>query len=176
MKPIFPILGLSALLSACGTGLIPPVTQNLPDINVTLPPASSVSPVVVYLRENQFGNQPDIVNIVNSVEISGELVYTVTSPLSDLSNVGIYIRPNIDGANCYNQAGYLICSGDSENSYKLQDLDISKGLKVNVTLAGKLLDTSVKTKTGYIGFRINQGNTTQGDTISITKVKAVVRF
>ena len=175
MKTLFPLTLLTALLSACGTGLIPPITQSLSDINVTLPPATSTSPTVVYLSQNQFADLPAISNIINSVEISGDLVYTVVSPLSNLSNVGIYIRPNLDGSNCYNQSGYLLCSGD-ESANKLQDLDISKGQIVKVTISGKLLNTAVKAKSGYIGFRINQGNTTQGDKISITNVKATVRF
>lgn len=175
MKTLLPLAALSAVLSACGTGILPPVTKALPDINVTLPPATSTAPVVVYLSQNQFADLPAVSGVVNSVSITGDLVYTVVNPASNLSNVGIYIRQNLDGQNCYNQSGYLICGGD-ESAYKLQDLEISKGLTVKTVISGKLLNAAVKNKSGYIGFRINQGNTTQGDKLSITGVVATVQF
>jgi hypothetical protein len=178
MKNAFPLIGLTVLLSACGTGIIPPITKDLPDINATLPVPSTTSPLVFYSTTDQFASLPAIASVINSIELSGNLFYLGNGTLSTLSNVGIYIRGSIDGQNCYNQAGYLICADDSgqESSHKLQDVDIVKGNLKSVTLAGEVLNTAVKNRKGYIGFRINQGATLAGDQINFTKIKATIRF
>ena len=130
MKPMLPILGLSALLSACGTGLIPPVTQNLPDINVTLPAATAGTLMVVYPKDNQFASDSPLTGVVNSVEISGNLLY---SGFGNLSGVGVYVRQ--DSVGCIDMGTYFSCTGD-ESANKLNDLAIIKGQPVGVTLAG----------------------------------------
>ena len=170
MKPILPILGLTALLSACGTGLFPPVTQNLPDINVVLPTATANTPMVVYPKDNQFASDSPLTGVVNSVEISGNLVYT---GLGNLSGVGVYVRQ--DSVGCIDMGSYFSCTGD-ESANKLNDLAITKGEPVGVTLAGKQLTTAVQKKFGLIGFQVNAGSSVAGDKIRVTEVKAVVRF
>ena len=178
MKTLYPLIGLTALLSACGTGLIPPVPYALPDINATLPVPSTASPMVVYSTVDQFATLPVIAKAISSIELKGDLVYLGNGNLSTLSNVGIYIRSTIDGQNCYNQAGYLICNDSSgqESGNKLQDVAITKGNLQSVTLAGDVLNAAVKNRTGYIGFRINTGSTLAGDQINFTKVNASIRF
>ncbi len=170
MKPFFPILGLSALLSACGTGLIPPVTQNLPDINVVLPTATAGTPMVVYPKDNQFASDSPLTGVVNSVEISGNLVYT---GLGNLGGVSVYVRQ--DSVGCVDMGSYFSCTGD-ESANKLNDLSIIKGQPVGVTLAGKQLTTAVQKKFGLIGFQVNVGSSLAGDKIRVTEVKATVRF
>ncbi len=178
MKPLLPLLGLTALLSACGTGLIPAVPYALPDINATLPVPSTQSPMVVYSTTDQFASLPVIAKAISSIELKGDLVYLGNGSLSTLSNVGIYIRDTIDGMNCYNSKGYLICADDSgqEGAHKLQDVAIIKGNLQSVTLSGAVLNTAVKNRKGYIGFRINQGTTMADDQINFTKVNASIRF
>jgi len=170
MKPILPILGLSALLSACGTGLFPPVVQNLPDINVVLPTAMAGTPMVIYPKDNQFESNSPLTGVVNSVEISGNLVYT---GLGNLSGVGVYVRQ--DSVGCVDMGTYFSCTGD-ESANKLNDLSIIKGQPVSVILAGKQLTTAVQKKFGLIGFQINAGSSVAGDKIRVTEVKATVRF
>jgi hypothetical protein len=175
MKPMLPLIGLTILLSACGTGLIPPVDRDLDPIDISLPAASSAAPIVVYVNTNQFDKLSDIVSKVDTVEINGKLVYIGSGLTSTLTNVGVYIRGDLDGQGCYNDTIYLICSGDESKS-KLQDIAINRGVEAPVKLAGAVLDKAVQNKKGYIGFRINEGNTSKGDRINITSVKATVRF
>ena len=178
MKPLLPLLGLSALLSACGTGLIPAAPYSLPDINATLPVPSTASPMVVYSTTDQFATLPLIAKAISSIELKGDLVYLGNGPASTLSNVGIYIRSSIDGANCYNSSGYLICADDSgqESAAKLQDVAITKGNLTSITMSGSVLNDAVKNRHGYIGFRINQGSTMVNDQINFTKINASIHF
>jgi len=166
---MLPLLGLGVLMSACGTGLIPPITQGLADITATLPTSTSV-PMVVYIDKNQFDSLPALAGIVNSVEIAGSLVYT---GLGNLTSVGVYIRPDTVG--CTNGGGYYTCTGD-ESANKLQDLAVQKGVPTDIKLAGAQLNKAVQSKSGYIGFRVNAGSTLNGDKISVTGVKATIRF
>ena len=175
MKPALLALPLLAALTACGTGLIPPITQDVPDIKVVFPESSTAVSGVVYINTNQFGNLPAVSSIVNSVEAAGDLVYTSLSPLTDLSSVGIYIRPDLYGQNCYNMPGYIVCTGD-ESANKLQDLPISKGVVVRTKLAGTLLNKAIQSRTGYIGFKVNSGAVLKGDQLNITGIKATIRF
>ncbi|WP_424951803.1 hypothetical protein [Deinococcus sp.] len=170
MKPLVPLLGLTALLSACGTGLIPPVTQNLPDINATLTSATAGTPMVIYPKTNQFDSSSPLAGSVNSVTISGTLVYT---GLGNLSGVGVYVRENSIG--CIDGGTFVTCTGD-ESANKIQDLSISKGTPVSVSLSGKQLTAAVQRKSGLLGFQVTSGSSLNGDKINITDVKAVVRF
>ena len=178
MKKMLPLLGLGVLMSACGTGLIPAVPYDLPDINATLPVPSTTAPMVIYSTQDQFAGLPAIAQVISSIDLTGNLVYNGNGPLSTLSNVGVYIRSTVDGSNCYNQAGYLICddSANAEAKYKLQDVSITKGNLQSVTLTGPVLNGAVKNRKGYIGFRINQGSTMTNDQINFTKVRATIHF
>jgi hypothetical protein len=178
MKTLLPLAALSALLSACGTGILPTVPYDLPDINATLPVPSTASPMVIYSTTDQFAALPVIAQAISSIDLTGDLVYNGKGAASTLSNVGIYIRDTVDGQNCYNQAGYLICSDTNmeESSHKLQDVPISIGVLKPVTLMGDVLNKSVKNRKGYIGFRINQGTIMAGDQINFTKIKATIHF
>ena len=178
MKPLLPLIGLTALLSACGTGIIPPVPYSLPDINATLPVPSTATPMVVYSTVDQFATLPLIAKAISSIELKGDLVYLGNGATSTLSNVGIYIRSSIDGQNCYNSSGYLICADDSgqESGSKLQDVAITKGNLTSITMSGDVLNNAVKNRHGYIGFRINTGSTMMNDQINFTKVNASIRF
>ena len=170
MKPLLPLLGLTALLSACGTGLIPPVTQNLPDISAVLPTASAGTPMVIYPKGNQFDSSSPLAGSVNSVEIDGNLTYT---GFGNLSGVGVYVRA--DSVGCIDGGTYFSCTGD-ESANRLNDLTVIKGQPGPVKLAGKQLTAAVQRKFGLIGFQVISGSTLSGDKISVTDVKATIRF
>jgi hypothetical protein len=170
MKTLLPLAALTGLLSACGTGLIPPVSKDLPDINSTLPAASALVPVVIYLDQDQFKDLNSVLKNVDTVDITGNLVFTGKG---DISSVDIFVRP--DAVGCEVGAGYYICKGD-ESANRLQNIVIEKGTPQAITLAGKPLDAAVKNQHGYIGFRIVKGSTVAGDKISISGAKATARF
>lgn len=156
-------------LAACGTGLIPPITRDISDINLTLPSAAQSS-MIIYLSANQFADLPDAVKSTNSVSIAGKLLYTGTG---SLSSIGLYLRQDTVG--CTNQGTYLVCSGD-QAAFKIKDLNFGKGTPTAITIEGPVLNKAVQQKSGYLGFQINSGVAVQGDKLAITEAKATIRF
>jgi hypothetical protein len=170
MKPMLPLIGLSVLLSACGTGLLPPISKELPDINSTLPTASALVPVVIYLDQDQFKDLAGVLKNVDTVEVTGSLVFTGKG---DISSVDVFVRPDVTG--CKVGIKYYLCDGD-ESANKLQNIMIEKGTPQSIKLTGKPLDDAVRNQHGFIGFQIKTGSTVDGDKISITGAKASAQF
>ena len=170
MKKTFLLPVLAAALSACGTGLIPPITRDLDPITLTLPAASSVNPLVYYSNVNQMATLNDVTKLINSVQIAGNALYT---GYGNLSGVTLYLRSTLDG--CTVAGDYVACTGD-ESANKVQTVAIVKGQPVPFTLSGPLLNKAVQSHIGYLGVQVTGGNVVQGDKLNISDARVTVRF
>ncbi|MFC4452817.1 hypothetical protein [Deinococcus sonorensis] len=170
-----PLLGVLAL-TACGTGILPPVTRTLDPITLTMPTAFSLASGVLYLNENQFAKVADVLKNASSLTIDGQALFV---GVGDLQTLTIYVRTASGSANaldgCTINSNYAVCSGD-ESAHKVQDLQIIKGQKMALHLAGAALNAAAKNKSAYFGIKVTSGNTFQGDTVTISDAKATVQF
>ena len=172
MKKLFLLPLLAAALSACGTGLIPPITRDFDAVNFTFPVSTVQNPVVFYSTTNQFASLPAISSLINAVELSGKTTYT---GLGNLTSLKVYLRSSKAGCTIQTDESYIACMGD-ESANLVGTIDIVKGQPTPFTLSGIILTKAVQNKLGYLGVQVTGGGALQGDKLLIDSGKVTVRF
>lgn len=164
-------------LAACGVIPTPPVA--LPDATLPLTNTSLAMGQVVYIDQDVLAGST-LPSALQGLTISGNALYT--SAGGNLSSLKLYIRPSLSTvkSSCTSVPGsspaLYLCNPASESGQAIGSMAVQAGVNKAFSLSGAALDSAAKSGHGYFGVQVTGGQAVQGESLTLTSLKAQARF
>ncbi|PNY80035.1 hypothetical protein [Deinococcus koreensis] len=171
-------LPLAALLALASCGVIPTPPVALPDATIPLGNTALSMGQVVYMDRDVLGGST-LAAALQGLSISGNATYAATG--GTLSSLKVYVRSSLRdlGSSCTAlpvvPPAYA-CSPANEAAQAIGTVSVQAGASRAFTLSGPALDAAARTGHGYFGVQVTGGQALQGESLSLTSLKAQAKF
>jgi hypothetical protein len=171
---------VAALLLA-GCGVIPTPAVPLPDTTIPLANTFFTQGQVVYVDQDELAGST-LPAALQGLTIHGDALYNSSG--GNLGTVKLYVRTTLSGldATCsaapatpFSPAAYA-CDPAGEAAQAIGSVTVKAATKVPFTLSGAALDAAAKAGHGYFGFQVVTGTALNGESVSLTNLRAQARL
>lgn len=178
MKQVLSLAALVLGLSACGA--IPTPEVSVPDSTIPLAASMAASPgKVVYAERN--GLPQTVPAALKNLTLRGDATYDRLG--GTLTTLNMYVRTSLtDLTGCTVVPAtpvtprLFVCDAAAEAAQRIGTLNLQAGVAVPFELSGAALDAAAHAGTGYFGMEVVAGSPMDGETVTLSNVKAQAKI